>query len=58
MVGKTRVPLETVIWTYKEGSSPEEIVESYDALSLGDVALLNQTLSARLTISTDSIDFM
>jgi uncharacterized protein (DUF433 family) len=37
MVGKTRVPLETVIWTYKEGSSPEEIVASYDALTLADV---------------------
>ncbi|MEO8609080.1 MAG: DUF433 domain-containing protein [Chloroflexota bacterium] len=37
MVGKTRVPLETVIWTYKEGSSPEEIVMSYDALALADV---------------------
>lgn len=36
-VGKTRVPLETVIWTYKEGSSPEEIVMSYDALALADV---------------------
>jgi uncharacterized protein (DUF433 family) len=37
MVGKTRVPLETVIWTYKEGASPEEIVMSYDALALADV---------------------
>ncbi|MEO8609070.1 MAG: DUF433 domain-containing protein [Chloroflexota bacterium] len=37
MVGKTHVPLETVIWTYKEGSSPEEIEMSYDALALADV---------------------
>jgi uncharacterized protein (DUF433 family) len=36
-VGNTRVPLETVIWTYNEGASAEEIVMHYDALSLADV---------------------
>lgn len=36
-VGNTRVPLETVIWTYKEGASPEEIVMHYDVLELADV---------------------
>ena len=37
LVGNTRVPLETVIWTYKEGASAEEIVMQYDALDLADV---------------------
>ena len=36
-VGNTRVPLETVIWTFHEGASPEQIVDSFDALSLADV---------------------
>ena len=37
MVGNTRVPLETVIWTYNEGATAEEIVMQYDALDLADV---------------------
>lgn len=36
-VGNTRVPLETVIATFNEGSSPEEIVMQYPALSLANV---------------------
>jgi uncharacterized protein (DUF433 family) len=37
-VGNTRVPLETVIWTYKEeGASAEEIVMRFDVLTLADV---------------------
>lgn len=36
-VGNTRVPLETVIWTYDEGASAEEIVMRFDALALADV---------------------
>jgi uncharacterized protein (DUF433 family) len=36
-IGNTRVPLETVIWTYQEGASAEEIVMQYDALVLADV---------------------
>jgi uncharacterized protein (DUF433 family) len=39
-VGKTRVPLETVIYTYNEGASPEEIVRRYDALDISDVYLV------------------
>lgn len=35
--GNTRVPLETVVWTYKDGASAEEIVMHYDALNLADV---------------------
>lgn len=40
LVGNTRVPLETVIWTFQEGASPEEIVLQYSALSLADVYLV------------------
>lgn len=40
LVGNTRVPLETVIWTFHEGASPEEIVMQYSALSLADVYLV------------------
>jgi len=36
-VGKTRVPLDTVIYAFNQGSSPEEIVMSYPSLELGDV---------------------
>ena len=36
-VGKTRVPLDTVVYTFNQGSSPEEIVMSYPSLELGDV---------------------
>ncbi len=36
-VGDTRVLLDLVIHAFREGSSAESIVESYDALSLADV---------------------
>lgn len=36
-VGETRVLLDLVIHEFHNGATPEEIVESYDALSLGDV---------------------
>jgi len=36
-VGKTRVTLDTVIYTYREGATPEEIVRRYDTLELVDV---------------------
>jgi uncharacterized protein (DUF433 family) len=39
-VGKTRVPLETVMYCYHRGDSPERIVDQYDALSLADVYLV------------------
>ncbi len=39
-VGKTRVPLETVVETFREGATPEEIVMQYPALSLADVYLV------------------
>src|SRR2546428_841429 len=36
-VGKTRVPLDTVVFAFNHGSSPEEIVLSYPTLDLEDV---------------------
>ncbi|HYH83937.1 MAG TPA: DUF433 domain-containing protein [Pyrinomonadaceae bacterium] len=36
-VGKTRVPLDTVVYAFNQGASPEEIVMSYPALALIDV---------------------
>ncbi|MGH2587374.1 MAG: DUF433 domain-containing protein [Dehalococcoidia bacterium] len=36
-VGGTRIPLDTVIVAYKQGQTPEEIVEDFDALELADV---------------------
>jgi uncharacterized protein (DUF433 family) len=36
-VGGTRVPLETLITAFHQGESPEQIVDSFDVLSLADV---------------------
>ncbi|MFP4687236.1 MAG: DUF433 domain-containing protein [bacterium] len=36
-VGQTRVSLDSVIYSFEEGSTPEEIVQQYSALSLSDV---------------------
>jgi uncharacterized protein (DUF433 family) len=36
-VGKTRVPLDTVVHAYEDGASPEEIVRRFDTLKLADV---------------------
>ena len=36
-VAETRVPLETVIHVFDEGATPEEIVQRFSALTLGDV---------------------
>jgi uncharacterized protein (DUF433 family) len=36
-VGKTRVSLDTVVYAYRQGYSPEQIIEQYDALELADV---------------------
>ncbi len=36
-VGKSRVLLELVLRAFKAGSTPESIVQSYDALNLADV---------------------
>jgi len=36
-VGETRVSLDTVIYSFKDGQTPEEIVQQYPALNLPDV---------------------
>lgn len=36
-VGNTRVPLETVVHEFKNGSTAEEIVYQYPVLDLGDI---------------------
>lgn len=47
-VGKTRVPLDTVVYAFNQGASPEEIVMSYPALDLTDVyAVINYYLYNR-----------
>jgi hypothetical protein len=36
-IGQTRVPLESVIYPFQEGQSPEAIRQQYPALSLEEV---------------------
>jgi uncharacterized protein (DUF433 family) len=36
-IGKTRVTLQTVITAFNQGEAPEQIIYSYDVLSLADV---------------------
>ncbi|MDQ3255381.1 MAG: DUF433 domain-containing protein [Acidobacteriota bacterium] len=36
-VGQTRVPIDTVVFSFNEGASPEEIVLRYPTLELADV---------------------
>lgn len=36
-VGGTRVPLDTVVYAYDTGASPEQIVERFPSLELPDV---------------------
>lgn len=36
-VGGTRVTLETVLWAYVQGSSAEQIAESFPTLELADI---------------------
>lgn len=47
-VGKTRVPLDTVVHAFNQGASPEEIAMSYPTLDLADVyAVINYYLYNR-----------
>lgn len=47
-VGKTRVRLDTVISAWKQGDSPEQIAENFDALDLADVyAVISYFLNHR-----------
>jgi uncharacterized protein (DUF433 family) len=36
-IGETRISLDTVIFAYNEGATPEEIVQDYPTLQLSDV---------------------
>lgn len=50
-VGKTRVPLDTVVYAFNQGASPEEIVMSYTTLALADVyAVINYYLHNRAEV--------
>lgn len=50
-VGQTRVPLDTVVYAFNQGASPEEIVMSYPTLELGDVyAVVNYYLHNRVAV--------
>lgn len=50
-VGKTRVPLDTVVYAFNQGASPEEIVMSYPTLKLDDVyAVVNYYLHNRTEV--------
>ena len=47
LVGNTRVPLDTVIFAFNQGSSAEEIVMSYPTLELADVFAVIKLLTAQ-----------
>ncbi len=50
-VGKTRVPLDTVVYAFNQGASAEEIVMSYPTLGLNDVyAVVNYYLHNRTQV--------
>lgn len=53
LVGNTRVPLDTVVATFKEGASAEEIVWQYPSLSLADVyAVIGYYLQHQADVET------
>ena len=50
-IGKTRVPLDTVVYAFNQGASPEEIVMSYTSLDLIEVyAVINYYLYNRAEV--------
>lgn len=50
-VGKTRVTLDTVVYAFNQGASPEEIVMSYPTLDLADVyAIVNYYIHNRADV--------
>jgi uncharacterized protein (DUF433 family) len=47
-VGETRVTLDTIIYAYKGGDSPEQIAEGFDTVPLADIyAVINYYLRHR-----------
>ncbi len=52
-VGTTRVPLDTVVYAFNQGASPETIVLSYPTLELADVyAVINYYLHNRMAVDS------
>ncbi|MGI8638873.1 MAG: DUF433 domain-containing protein [Pyrinomonadaceae bacterium] len=50
-VGDSRVSLDTVIVAFGQGATPEQIVEDYDSLELGEVyAVISYYLQNRETV--------
>ena len=50
-VGKTRVTLDTVVTTFLEGATPEEIKEQYPSLQLSDIyAVISYYLKHKVEI--------
>ena len=50
-IGNTRVRLDTVIVAWKQGDSPEQIVENFDVLNLADVyAVISYYLNHRAEV--------
>lgn len=39
-IGKTRIPLERVIYAYNQGQTPEQIVHDFPTLDLADVYIV------------------
>jgi uncharacterized protein (DUF433 family) len=37
MIGRTRVPLDTVLYAFCQGETPEQIVQNFTTLKLADV---------------------
>ena len=53
LIGTTRVRLETIIAAFHRGDSPEQIVDSFDVLSLADVyAVIAYYLNHRDEVDT------
>lgn len=51
-VGDSRVPLDTVVYAFDQGASPEEIVMSFTTLTLPDVyAVINYYLHNRVEVN-------
>lgn len=52
-IGDSRVSLETVIIAFGQGATPEQIVEDYDSLELGEVyAVISYYLQNREEVET------
>jgi uncharacterized protein (DUF433 family) len=50
-VGQTRVRLDTIVTAWKQGDSPEQIAENFDALDLADVyGVISYYLNHRLEV--------